>query len=210
MKNREITMKTKLKPIELISLAVVFIAALFLGFLLNSEVFTIAEVSNVSMEDTLIEGEKIYINKLAYVNDIPDRGDIVVFLRGETINGFFGRFKITMEDLVLRFSPDTRSNRLIKRVVGLPGDIIEIKNEKVYLNYIELPESYVKGITKPYRASGKITVPEGKIFVMGDNRTLSNDSRDFGFVDIGSLEGKASFRYSPLRKFTKFRHTYYE
>ena len=125
-------------------------------------------------------------------------------------NGFFGRFKITMEDLVLRFSPDIRSNRLIKRVVGLPGDIIEIKNGKVYINYIELPEAYVKGITKPYRTTGKITVPEGKVFVMGDNRTLSNDSRDFGFVDLGSLEGKASFRYSPFRKFTKFRHTYYE
>jgi signal peptidase I len=210
MENRKITMKTQLKSVEIIAIVIVFFAAMFLGFLVNSEVFTIAEVNNISMQDTLFAGEKIYINKLAYSKDIPDRGDIVVFLKGETIDGFFSRLRITAEDLFLRFTPEMRANRLIKRVIGLPGDIIEIKDGKVYINYIELPEEYIKGETLPYNAIGRMTVPDGMVFVMGDNRMLSNDSRLFGFVDLDSLEGKASFRYWPFKRYTVFNHSYYD
>ena len=210
MKNRKITMKTPLKPWEAISVAIVFLVAMLLGLILNSEVFTIAEVSNISMQDTLVAGEKIYINKTAYRDRLPERGDIVVFLKEETIDGFFNRLKITSEDLFLRFSPEMRDNRLIKRVIGVPGDILEIKNGDVYINYLQLDERYIKGITFPYRTVEKTTIPEGKVFVMGDNRENSNDSRSFGLVELNSIEGKASFRYWPFGRMTKFDYSYYE
>lgn len=210
LKNRKITMKTHLKPLEAVAVAIVFLIAMFVGLIINSEVFTIAEVSNVSMQDTLVAGEKLYINKTAYWNNLPDRGDIVVFLRGETIDGFFGRLKITSEDLFLRFSPDMRDNRLIKRVIAVPGDILEIKNGNVFVNYLKINETYIKGTTLAYRAQEKITIPEGKVFVMGDNRENSNDSRLFGMVDMDSVEGKASFRYWPFDRRTVFDYTYYD
>lgn len=210
MNNRNITLKTPLKAWEAISVAVVFLAAMLLGLIISSEVFTIAEVSNVSMQDTLVAGEKLYINKTAYWSKTPDRGDIVVFLRGETIDGFFNRLKITSEDLFLRFSPDIRSNRLIKRVIAVPGDILEIKNGNVYVNYLLLDEKYIKGTTYPYRMEEKITIPQGKVFVMGDNRENSNDSRLFGLVDLGSIEGRAVFRYWPFDRFTTFDYSYYD
>ena len=130
-------------------------------------------------------------------------------LKEETIDGFFGRVKITAEDLFLRFSTDVRTNRLVKRVIGLPGDIVEIKDNQVFIDYIPIKEDYIKGRTSGYRFSEKFTVPEGKIFVMGDNREESNDSRMFGFVDLGSLEGRVVFRYWPFKDFESFNQNSY-
>jgi len=210
MKNRDITLKTQLKIWEVVSITVVFFVAIFIGTIIISEVFTIAEVSNVSMQDTLVAGDKIYINKSAYWTKLPERGDIIVFLKGESLGGFFNKLKITTEDIYLRFAPQMRDNRLIKRVVGLPGDIIEIKGGEVYTDYLLLNESYTKGKTYSHRAEGKITVPEGSVFVMGDNRENSNDSRSFGFVELDSIEGRAVFRYWPFKRATVFRHSYLE
>jgi len=210
MKNRDITFKTPLKILEAVSVAAVFFAAIFIGIIINSEVFTIAEVSNVSMQDTLVAGDKIYINKSAYWSKLPERGDIVVFLKNESLGGFLNKLKITSEDLFLRFSTEIRDNRLIKRVIGLPGDIMEIKGGKIYIDYLELDESYIKGTTFTFRAEGKITVPEGSVFVMGDNRENSNDSRSFGFVELDSIEGRAVFRYWPFKKATTFKHSYFD
>lgn len=210
MKNRDITLKTHLKLWESVSMISVFFAALIIGIIITSEVFTIAEVSNVSMQNTLVAGDKIYIDKTAYWNKLPRRGDIVVFLKGESLGGFFNKLKITYGDFYLRFIPEMRENRLIKRIIGLPGDILEIKDGKIYINYIEVEESYIKGTTLAFRAQGKITVPTGTVFVMGDNRENSNDSRNFGFVELDSIEGRALFRYWPLKKATKFEHSYYD
>ena len=210
MKNRNITLKTQLKVWEVISITVVFFVAILIGTIINSEVFTIAEVSNISMQDTLVAGEKIYINKSAYWNKAPERGDIIVFLKGESLGGFFNKLKITAEDIYLRFSPEIRDNRLIKRVIGIPGDILEIKGGEVFIDYIKLNESYTKGKTYPYRAEGTITVPEGSVFVMGDNRENSNDSRSFGFVELNSIEGRSVFRYWPFKRAIVFEHSYYD
>lgn len=210
MKNRDITLKTPLKLWEVITITIIFFAVLLIGIIINSTVFTIAEVSNVSMQDTLVAGDKIYINKSAYWNKLPARGDIVVFLEGETLGGFFSKLKITSEDFYKRFTSQNRDNRLIKRVIGLPGDIIEIKGGEVYVDYLLLNESYIKGTTFEYRSEGKLTIPEGYIFVMGDNRENSKDSRIFGFVEINSIEGRAVFRYWPIKKAISFNHSYYE
>ena len=210
MKNRDITFKTPLKLWEAVSVAAVFFAAIFIGIIISSEIFTIVQVSNVSMQDTLVAGEKLYLNKTAYWSKLPERGDIVVFLKEESLGGFLNKLKITSEDLFLRFSTEMRVNRLIKRVIGLPGDIIEIKGGSVYINYLELNEDYTKGTTISYYDEGKITVPEGAVFVMGDNREKSNDSRSFGFVELDSIEGRALFRYWPLKRATTLKHSYFD
>lgn len=168
--------------------------------LINSEVFAITEVSGSSMEDTLIEGEKLYLNKLSYNFSEPKVGDTIVFLEGEINNGFGDRIKNTIEDIKMTLEKNPRRNRYIKRVIAVPGDKVEIKNKKVYINDKYLEEDYVKGVTTQNAMEYPLIVPEGKLFVMGDNRENSNDSRMFGFVDYKSIEGKITYRIWPIDK----------
>ncbi|HRX41796.1 MAG TPA: S26 family signal peptidase, partial [Clostridia bacterium] len=88
MKNRKIELNTDLRAGEILSLVGIIVLAIMIGMILSSQVFTIAGVREVSMEDTLFEGERIFVNKLVYRGSIPDRGDVVIFLKGEEINGF--------------------------------------------------------------------------------------------------------------------------
>lgn len=168
--------------------------------LINSEVFAITEVSGSSMEDTLIEGEKLYLNKLSYNFSDPKAGDAIVFLEGEINDGFGDRMRNTIEDIKMTLEKNPRRNRYIKRVIAVPGDKIEIRAEKVYINDKHLEEDYVKGVTFGNSIEYPLTVPVGKLFVMGDNRENSNDSRMFGLVDYKSIEGKVTYRIWPLDK----------
>ncbi len=89
----------------------------------------------------------------------------------------------------------------LKRVIGLPGDIIDMKNGIVYLNNVPLTETYIKGKTFTNGLKVPFTVPANKVFVMGDNRESSQDSRELGPIAMSSLEGRAIFRLWPLQKF---------
>ena len=100
----------------------------------------------------------------------------------------------------MKFSGKNRRNRFIKRIIGVPGDEIDIQDAKVYVNDILLDEVYIKGDTIQRIVEYPVIVPKGKLFVMGDNRENSNDSRSFGFVDYNSIEGKALVRFWPLDK----------
>ena len=131
-------------------------------------------VEGFSMEPTLYGHQRLIIEKISYRFHEPKRGDIVVL----QVPGF--------------------DELLIKRVVGLPGDRIEIKNGVVYINGTPLDEPYVNGVARGNYPL--LTVPEGYIFVMGDNRNNSNDSRSFGPVAIENIVGRAWMRYWPLPK----------
>ena len=163
-KNKKVGLK------ELISHLLVIPIAIVLGILLSSEVFAIADVRERSMEDTLFEGEKLFVSKLAYRFNEPVRGDVVIFLKEEEVGGFFKRFWISACDVFDAICRRERENRLVKRVIGLPGEVLEIRNGKIYIDYVELEEEYVRGITIPDDLGKKFTLPEDMFFVMGDNR----------------------------------------
>ncbi|NMA67051.1 MAG: signal peptidase I [Clostridiaceae bacterium] len=189
---------------EILEWVGLIIAAFVIASVIQSELFALTEVNMSSMRDTLIPGDKLIMNKLSYVGSEPERGDIIIFLKDEPINGIVGRAYIYVTDLAKKLNRNFRSNRLIKRVIGVPGDEIEIVDNVLYVNGIAQKEDYAKvdpiqGIVLNGNME-KITVPENKLFVVGDNRGYSSDSRSFGVIDCSWVEGKAIFRIYPFNK----------
>ena len=132
-------------------------------------------VGSESMVPTLEVWDRVLINKLAYELDEPERGDIVLFR-----------------------SPEGGEDPLIKRVVGLPGDTIEIRRDRLLVNGELQKEPYVNDEYRKLQDSyGPQKVPKGHVFVMGDNRGNSRDSRFFGPVPEKNLIGEALFRFWP-------------
>lgn len=134
-----------------------------------------------SMEGTLNDNDYLFMSKQAYLLSDIERGDIVVFRR----------------DLP---SDNEGEIYLIKRVIGLPGDLVEIKDGMVFVNELELSEPYINEDYTPGLLS-EVIVPKGKYFVLGDNRSHSTDSRSavVGFVGEKEIKGKAVFRMLPLK-----------
>src|SRR4051812_35024920 len=135
------------------------------------------KVDGVSMLPGLQDQERIFINKFVYRWEPIERGDIVVF----------------------RYPRDT-SKSFIKRVIAVGGDRIVIDKGRVYLNGKLLREPYVPREFADTKSTTEITVPLGEFFVMGDHRSMSDDSRDFGPVDDDFITGKAVFVYWPVAK----------
>ena len=190
--------KTLLKEIRewIIYLFVAFLIVLFI----NSEIFAITQVSGSSMENTFKDGERLFLDKITYKFSSPERGDNIVFLEGEISKGIGRRLINVIIDMKAKFQGEPRSNRLVKRVIGIPGDKIDIKDGKVYINDELFTEDYIKGITLGKSLEYPIFVTKGQLFVMGDNRENSRDSRMFGFVDYRSVEGKIRYKIWPLGK----------
>lgn len=172
MEKRENKWVKELKEWTL-SLGIAVVGAL----LFQNYVYAQTEVHNVSMQNTLVEGQRLIEDKWSYRFHGPKQGDIVI------ING-----------------PEYDS-RLVKRVIALPGQTIDFKDGDVYVDGVKLDEGYVKGETYPNVVAVPYTVPADHVFVMGDNRENSFDSRSFGPVALDSLEGKAVFRVWPIGKF---------
>jgi len=136
------------------------------------------KVEGTSMAPLLSDQERIFINKFVYRFEPIGRGDVVVF-----------------------WYPLDRTKSFIKRVVGLPGDQVEIRDGRVYINSHPLEEPYVPPQFEDISGYGPMTVPNGFYFVMGDHRISSNDSRIFGPVPAGFIYGKAVFAYWPMTHF---------
>lgn len=167
---------------EILSWVKVILAALVLSFLLNHYVIVSAEVPTGSMENTVMIGDRIIASRLSYHFHEPKRGDIIVF-----------------------YFPDDETQRYLKRIIGLPGDTVEIKDGKVYINGSADPlkEDYLR--ETPVGDYGPYTVPEDSYFMMGDNRNDSFDSRfwEHTFATKDEIIGKAEFRYFPYPKLLK-------
>lgn len=150
---------------------------------INNYVIINADVISGSMEGTIMTDDRILGNRLAYTFEDPKRFDIVIF----------------------KF-PDDETQRYVKRIIGLPGDIVEIMEGKVYINgsmtsledsFIQEPWVVDNGPYGPYK------VPEGHYFMLGDNRNYSWDSPDWNntFVSKDSILGKAGICYYPFSSF---------
>jgi signal peptidase I len=162
----------------------VCIALMLLAIMLQFFAPTI--VREHSMENTLKENEIVYIAKKAYWFGSPGYGDIVVF-----------------HSLLTDKSGSEKS--LVKRIIGLPGDHISISGGVVFRNGEALNEPYLKSGLTP-GDMGEVMVPANSYFVLGDNREVSNDSRNsaVGFVDKSQLQGKVVLRILPLNEFKAF------
>jgi signal peptidase I len=152
-------------------------AAFFIVFLYQP-----VKVEGTSMEPELNDQERIFINKFVYRLGDVERGDIVVF-----------------------HYPRDPSKSYIKRVIGLPGDTVHIANGHVYVNGQLMSESYVPSRYADQSFYPQITVPAHSFFLLGDHRSSSSDSRDFGPVDQRFIYGKAVFGYWPMEKVGKLR-----
>ena len=140
------------------------------------------KVEGTSMMPGLEDQERIFVNKFVYRWEPIARGDIVVF----------------------RYPRDT-SKSYIKRVIGVAGDRIRIESGKVFVNGEALDEDYVPSDYADARSYGEVVVPANSFFVLGDHRTMSNDSRDFGPVNERYIYGKAVFGYWPMEKVGRLR-----
>ncbi len=177
------------------------IIALFISLSFHSYVFAATEVKQSSMQNTLYEGQRVIENKITYSFTKPQRGDIVI-INKERKEGIFNVFIANTIEFAESFYKSTENDnkRLIKRVIGVPGDTIDIRDGKVYLNGEEYIEPYVATDTYPNSTKFPITIPEEEYFVMGDNREVSLDSRDLGLFHISKIEGKVKIRLWPLNK----------
>lgn len=172
---------------EIISYGILIAVSIILAFLISSFVLYNGRVPSGSMENTIMTGDRIFGFRLAYLFSEPERGDIIIF----------------------RF-PDDESQIYVKRIIGIPGDTVEIIDGVVYIDTtvtvdgitrterITLEEDYIKEpmIAKDY---GPYTVPADSYFCMGDNRNLSDDSRRWKntYVTKDQIIAKAFLRYWP-------------
>ena len=175
-----------------------FVVSLVIIVVLFSLFFGKVKVDGPSMLDTLVSGDQLVISNFCYT---PEHGDIVIVSRNP---------KNLPES---NSDKKTSSQPIVKRVIAVEGDTIEIKNKKVYLNGKELDEPYIKDYQKGPHTDGHYldgkgpqTVPEGCIFVMGDNRDDSHDSRmnDIYMIDSRYVLGKVLFRIFPFDELNSF------
>ncbi len=155
-------------------------------FLLRTFVFVPYEIPSGSMERTIMTNDRVFSEKVSYYFRTPAKGDIVTFA-----------------------DPEVPGRTLIKRVIATEGQVVDIRDGSLFIDGVAQDEPYVLG--KPtnklsYMRPGlaltfPFTVPKGNIWVMGDNRTASQDSRYFGAVPVSSVSGKAIVIYWPFNNF---------
>ncbi|MGA2262118.1 MAG: signal peptidase I [Acidobacteriota bacterium] len=135
------------------------------------------KVEGTSMQPRLVDQERIFVNRFIYRFEDIHRCDVVVF-----------------------WYPRDTNKSFIKRVVAVPGDLVEILNGVVFVNGSEVKEPYLKPEFRDHESFSKTVVPAEQYFVLGDHRNSSNDSRNWGFVPRGLIYGKAFFVYWPMSR----------
>ena len=153
---------------------------LFLALGIRTFIAEARYIPSGSMLPTLQINDRLIIDKISYDFSNPKRGDIVVFNPTKTLER------------------ENFHEAFIKRVIGLPGEKVEVKNSKVYVNNIPLKENYLEA--PPNYKWGSIVVPQDSYLVLGDNRNNSYDSHYWGFVPRQNIIGKAMFRFWPFNR----------
>jgi len=148
---------------------IVLSLVLFLGI---NAISARIRIESISMQPTLYAGDYVIVNKIAYKLGEPSRGDVVVF----------------------HYPPDPGREPYIKRVIGLPGDQVIVRDNQVLVNGVALDEPYINSAPN---YDGEWSVPEDSLFVLGDNRNNSSDSHSWGMVPLRNVIGKAEVVYWP-------------
>lgn len=156
-----------------------YVVIVIVVVLIRTFIVTPVIVSGDSMKPNLKDGELLLVRKIGYKEDSIKRFDIVVLIERE----------------------DNKKEEIIKRVIGLPGEHISYKNNKLYVNDKIVEENFKSRDTKDFNLEeicNCSSIPEGKYLVLGDNRPISKDSRIIGFIDEKDIVGKAVFRLWPI------------
>jgi signal peptidase I len=194
MTKEKIKNKGKLKS-KMYEYAEAIIIAILIAIVVRTFVVQAFKIPSRSMVPTLLVGDHILVNKFIYGVKVP-------FLR----NTIIPVTNPQRGDIVVFIYPNDRSKDFIKRVIGVSGDKIEIKNKIIFINGKQYSDAYgiysdnviYPGSMQPRDNFGPVTVPVKSLFVMGDNRDESADSRFWGFVDLKDVEGKAFIIYFSL------------
>jgi signal peptidase I len=178
--------------------------AFALALLIKSTLLQAFWIPTGSMEPTLVRGDRVIVAKVPYYFHDPQRGDVIVFEEPdpakEPERGVWGAITHWLGQ-GLGFSPPDHPD-YIKRVIGEPGDVVSARNGDVYVNDVRISEPYLHERTARFPET---TVPEGELFVMGDNRSNSLDSRfGLGFVPIDRVVGKAVWIIWPVDNMSGF------
>ena len=209
--------ETKAKMKDIFEWIYCIIIAVVLALLIRYYVGTPTIVKQSSMYPTFKQNERLILNRIYRTKKtVPQRGEVITFespslsyvdpsnadLNNPTAeyenehNGWFSKFVYNVLEI--------GKTRYIKRVIGLPGEHVQIKDGKVYINGEELEENYLSENVVTESTDGAFTdlvVPEGTVFVMGDNRGASSDSRRFGCIPYDKIESKVCLRFWPLNRF---------
>lgn len=193
----------------------IFIAFLIV-FLLKTFIGMPTTVKGTSMVPTFLPEEKLLLSTWATnLNKVPERGEIITFqapsvdfIRNADVSNpvaIYEGGERSLSEKVLYFGLGITKTSYIKRVIGIPGDHVQIKDGKVYLNGEVLEEEYLSAAIKTDMSLGgeffDIIVPNGYVYVLGDNRTASSDSRRFGCIPVDKIEGKVVIRWWPIQRF---------
>lgn len=209
--------ETKAKMKDIFEWIYCIIIAVVLALLIRYYVGTPTIVKQSSMYPTFKQNERLILNRIYRTKKtVPQRGEVITFespslsyvdpsnanLNNPTAeyenehNGWFSKFVYNVLEI--------GKTSYIKRVMGLPGEHVQIKDGKVYINGEELEENYLSENVVTESTDGAFTdlvVPEGTVFVMGDNRGASSDSRRFGCIPYDKIESKVCLRFWPLNRF---------
>ena len=192
------------------------IIAIVLALIFRYFIGTPTIVKQVSMFPTLEQNERLWLNRWGRtIGKLPNRGEIITF--EEPLKITYTESEIDKSKPIAKFEERTgwdwfvnnflemgNKRSYIKRVIGLPGEHVEIKDGKVYINGNVLEENYLQsGVVTDVVGVGfdDFVVPENSVFAMGDNRNHSTDCRAFGCVPLEKIESTVAFRFWPLNKF---------
>jgi signal peptidase I len=168
-------------------------AALLIAVLIKTFLFQAFWIPSSSMENTLQIYDRVLVSKLSYEFSDIALGDVIVF--DDPRAGFEQPDEDPLERAIRNLRESiglvTPQSEFIKRVIGVPGDVVQGRDGAVFVNGVRLDEPYLKNLDTPIPPFDPVEVPEGSLFVMGDNRRASQDSRFFGPIPIDDVVGKA-------------------
>lgn len=195
-------MEENKKPVsfirEVFQWAEAIVLAVVIALLIRGFIFEPVLVQGDSMEKTLSTEQRLIVYKLGYYFSEPKTGDIIVLQYQKGAVEFIPFLKNL--SFIKKMIPGVNEIDFIKRVIAVPGETVDIKDGNVYVNEKKLEEPYAKGITEKLGMDMPIVVGENEVFVLGDNRQNSRDSRQIGLIEYDRIKGRAAYRIWPWKK----------